>query len=147
MSRLKAIAHVLFMWVLVVLVAIAANLFIQWALGVRDAEDHVVKTAFKVRGSDMREQVECEFDPPLKYLTLQMHWYEDSAELNADYILLADPADHDEVWGWSNCSHDEENNSAWCDVYAVKPDFVHADMNVDTIGHEVLHGSCGDFHD
>ena len=141
----KALLHVLIAWAIVlVLAAIGSVVVIKW---VTKPNEHVVTTSFKVHGTDMREKVECEFDPPLKYVTLQMHWYDDSAELNADYILLADPADHDEVWGWSNCSHDAENNSAWCDIYVVKPDFVHADMNVDTIGHEVLHASCGDFHE
>lgn len=145
MGKIKEVLHVLLFWAIfgaltMLMITVVVKLLVK-------PEDHVVTQSFKVHGTDMREQVECEFDPPLKYVTLQMHWYEDSAELNADYITYADPADHDEVWGWSNCSHDAENNSAWCDIYVVKPDFVHADMNVDTIGHEVLHASCGDFHE
>ena len=144
MSRRQQVLSIFVLWLVIVAVALIVNYGLVWLLSVKE---HRVTTSFKVHGTDMREQVECEFDPPLKYVTLQMHWYDDSEELNADYILLAEPADHDEVWGWSNCSHDAENNSAWCDIYVVKPQFVHADMNVDTIGHEVLHASCGDFHE
>ena len=103
--------------------------------------------AYTVHGADMRETVKCEFDQPLKHLTLIMHWYDTNEEMYADYITLADPVEHTEIWGWSDCAWDEDDNAAWCDIYVVKPDFVHADMNIDTIGHEVLHGSCGGYHD
>jgi hypothetical protein len=100
----------------------------------------------EVVGSDMREKVACEFEKPIKHLTLINHWYDTNAEMYVDYILLAEPVEHEDIWGWSKCIHQPEDSAAWCDVYLVKPDFVHADMNIDTIGHEVLHGSCGDFH-
>jgi hypothetical protein len=103
--------------------------------------------AYTVVGEDLLETVECEFDEPLKHLTLINHWYDRNEEMYADYILLADPAIHEEIWGWSNCIWQPDDDWAACDVYLVKPDFVHADMNVDTIGHEVLHGACRDFHD
>ena len=103
--------------------------------------------AYTVVGENMREEVACEFYEPLKHLTLIMHWYDSNEEMYADYITLADPVEREEIWGWSNCAWQPEDNWAACDVYVVKPDFVHADMNIDTIGHEILHGSCGDFHD
>jgi len=101
---------------------------------------------YTVQGEDLREEVACQFDEPLKYLTLIMHDYADNAEMYADYITLAEPVEHEEIWGWSNCVWQPEDNWAACDVYYVKPDFVHADMNIDTIGHEVVHGICGDYH-
>lgn len=140
---MRSIWQVVILWMATVAGALVCAALIRSCVV---EKEHRVTTAFKVVGSDMREPVKCEF-AHLKYLTLQMHWYDDSATLNADYIAYAEPADEDEVWGWSNCDHDEENNSAWCDIYVVKPDYVHADMNIDTIGHEVLHGACGDFHD
>ena len=93
-----------------------------------------------------REPVECEFEKPIKHVTLVNHWYTDWDELNADYIALADPNDEEHVWGWSNCSWQQEDDASWCDIYAVVPLFVQADMYMDTLGHEVLHGSCGGFH-
>ena len=118
---------------------------------------HVAQVELKSRihtyaivGEDMREEVECEFDEPLKYLNLIMHAYDTNPEMYADYIVLADNDDLDlseEIWGWSNCMWQPDDSWAACDVYYVKPDFVHADMNIDTIGHEVTHGICGDYHD
>lgn len=40
-----------------------------------------------------------------------------------------------------------ENNYAACDSHTVHPKFVVADMAMDTMGHELYHGSCGDFHE
>lgn len=105
--------------------------------------------AYTIHGEDMREAVACEFDEPLKYVNLIMHDYDSNEEMYLDYIVLMDNAEIDaeeEIWGWSNCIWQPEDNWAACDVYYVKPEFVHADMNIDTIGHEVTHGVCGDFH-
>lgn len=96
---------------------------------------------------DMRERVKCEFDEPLKHISLIMHWYDTNEEMYADYILYADPAEEEAIWGWSQCVWQPDDDWAACDIYVVKPDFVHADMNIDTLGHEVLHGACGGFHD
>lgn len=93
-----------------------------------------------------REPVKCEFEKPLKHVTLINHWYMDWDELNADYLALAEPNDEEHVWGWSNCIWQPDDDAAWCDIYAVVPLFVQADMYMDTLGHEVLHGSCGGFH-
>ena len=103
--------------------------------------------AYVVVGSDVREEVQCEFDEPLKYLNLIMHAYDTNEEMYADYITLADPVEHEAIWGWSNCVWQPDDRWAACDIYYVKPDFVHADMNIDTIGHEVTHALCGDFHE
>lgn len=102
---------------------------------------------YTIVGENLRELVECEFEEPLKYVNLINHWYDSNEEMYADYILLAEPVEHEEIWGWSNCIWQPEDSWAACDVYLVKPDFVHADMNIDTFGHEVLHGACGDYHD
>ena len=96
---------------------------------------------------DTREPASCEFEEPLKHITLIMHWYDTHEELNADYILLAEPVEEEEIWGWSNCVWQPEDNWAACDIYVRKPDKVRADMDIDTLGHEVYHGACGDFHD
>lgn len=100
-----------------------------------------------IEDGGLREPFKCEFDPPIKHVTLINHWYTDWAELNADYLLLAKPNDEEEVWGWSNCVWQPEDDWAACDIYAVIPEFVDASMAVDTYGHEALHGACRDFHD
>lgn len=101
-----------------------------------------------VINASTRESVVCEFDKPLKYVTTMYHWYDTYEDLNVDYAILAEPDDPTEtVWGWSNCVWQEEDNAAWCDVYAVVPEYVDADMNMDTVGHEAMHGACGQYHD
>ena len=98
-------------------------------------------------GDDMTVEVDCEFDPPLKHITLIMNWYDSYDELNFDYQTLVDQSDApEEVWGWSTCIWQPDDNWAACDIYVVLPEFVHGDMNVDTLGHEVLHGACGAYH-
>ena len=114
-----------------------------------DYEDNSMSKihTYTVHGEDMREQVACEFEEPLKYINLIMHHYDTNEEMYADYILKADPVEHEKIWGWSSCVWQPEDSWAACDVFVVKADFVHADMNIDTLGHEVTHATCGDFHD
>ena len=101
-----------------------------------------------IYGADMREPVQCEFEEPLKYVTFINHWYDTNEEMYVDYITLSgDPDPEEEIWGWSNCIWEPKESWAACDMYLVKPEFVHADMYIDTMGHEALHASCGDFHD
>lgn len=51
------------------------------------------------------------------------------------------------VWGWSDCERQPEHNYAACDIYSIRPEYVRADMAMDTIGHEVYHGVVGEFHE
>lgn len=108
---------------------------------------HKIHT-YTIVGEDITEAVSCEFDEPLQYLNLIMHHYDSNEEMYAEYLELEEPEDPEEaIWGWSRCIWQPADSWAACDVYVVKPDFVHADMNIDTIGHEVYHGACGDYHD
>ncbi len=67
-------------------------------------------------------------------LLITMHWL---------------PADQDdpEADGWSECLTDLENNIAWCDVYVTLPTHVLGDPHMDALGHEIMHGLTGDFHE
>ena len=129
--------------------AILLSMLIASAIYVYASNSAAVRVvhAYTVVGSDMREKMQCDFEEPLKHLTLIMHWYDTNAEMYADYIKTVDKVDHEELWGWSDCLWQPDDNFAACDIYVVKPDFVHADMNVDTIGHEVMHAACRSFHD
>ena len=113
-----------------------------------DILQHEILHSLTIYGEDMKEEVECEYDPPLKHVTLIMHWYDSHAELNFDYqtLIKQDDEDPEEVWGWSNCMWQPGDSWAACDIYTVVPTFVHADQAMDTLGHEVLHASCGGFH-
>lgn len=139
-------------WVAVIVASLVMwTLLIAAGLAIHDtyfkSEPRIEFGTAKIVAIEQRELVECEFEEPLKYITTIIHWYDTNEEMYADYIALAEPNDHDEIWGWSDCAWDEEDNAAWCDIYAVKPTFVHADMYMDTLGHELLHGACRGFHD
>jgi len=73
-----------------------------------------------------------------------LHWYDDYEELNLDHVALA--GDDEEVWGWSNCEWQPENNVSLCDVYSVRPEYL-LSAEIETLGHEILHGAFGSFHE
>ena len=93
------------------------------------------------------EEFACEFDPPLKHITLIMHYYTDYVTLNEEYLEL-NPDEEDEVWGWSDCIWQPKDDWAACDVYLKIPDTVVDvdDYAIETAGHENWHASCGYFH-
>jgi len=95
------------------------------------------------------EDFECEFDPPLKHITLIMNYYDSYEALNVDYLEFQNE-DTDEIWGWSSCIWQPEDDWAGCDVYLKVPDTVEDkddDYAIETTGHEVWHAACGDFHE
>ena len=113
----------------------------------RSQEVSVIQASV-IQGSDMQERVKCQFEEPLKHITLIMHYYDDRDELNLDWNTYGNPEESDEeIWGWSDCAWQPRDNAAWCDMYVMKPEFVHGDMDIDTAGHELTHATCGDFHD
>ena len=93
------------------------------------------------------EEFVCEFDPPLKHITLIMHYYTDYVMLNEEY-WESNPDDDEEVWGWSACIWQPKDDWAACDVYLKIPDTVVDvdDYAIETAGHENWHASCGYFH-
>lgn len=92
-----------------------------------------------------KEEVSCEFDEPITVVVSVLHYYDSYEDLQQAY--LTEGWGTEEVWGWSDCEWQSENNYSACDIHTVHPEFVVADMAMDTLGHEVYHGSCGDFHD
>lgn len=93
-----------------------------------------------------KEEVKCEFEEPITVVVSVFHYYDNYEDLNRDYTEWYDVDPDEEIWGFSDCEWQPENNYSACDIYTVHPEFVVADMAMDTIGHEVYHGSCGDFH-
>lgn len=49
-------------------------------------------------------------------------------------------------WGRSECEHHPEENFAYCEVWQRRPKKVWGDPNMETLGHESMHGYAGDFH-
>ena len=48
---------------------------------------------------------------------------------------------------WSKCEINEKHNTGWCEIWVKRPQKVIGDPAMDALGHEVLHGLLGDFHD
>lgn len=101
-----------------------------------------------IEGADTTEEV---IDTGMEntIVVVSFHLYETYAELNFDYNTVFKEPDEpeQELWGFSNCEWQPEANAAFCDIYTIRPQFVHSDMAIDTIGHEVWHGVAGPFHD
>ena len=93
-----------------------------------------------------RELVKCEFDKPITHLTFIMKYYDDYDSLNLAYQKHTEGKDTGEVWGWSTCLLQPEDDWAACDIHMVYPKYVHTDMAIETFGHEGYHGACGDYH-
>jgi len=68
-------------------------------------------------------------------------WFDTLAELNAAF-----PEDDGRLSGWSDCEIYEDHNFAHCDFYVVRPQVVDGEHTL-TIGHEVVHGVHGDYHE
>lgn len=54
---------------------------------------------------------------------------------------------HDDTLAYSMCWRNKEDNIAYCDMFVVMPNEVDGEHTI-SIGHEVMHGVCGDgFHE
>jgi len=145
---LKGIALFIVLWMVAILMLMPApaegdTVYDVGLLGV------ATRTVITESEEDLTiEKFKCEFDPPLKHITLIMHYYTDYAELNLEHMTLT--GDEEEIWGWSNCIWQPEDDWAACDVYLKIPDTVEdldGDYAIETAGHENWHAACGDFHE
>jgi len=73
-------------------------------------------------------------------VVVSVHWQDSPIMLQ---VLFDDPL----LVGYSECEVQEEQNLALCDLYVVRPTHVYGDQFMDTLGHELLHGLFGTFHD
>lgn len=80
-------------------------------------------------------------------LILVVHWFDTAEELRAAVAESEPGYDVTDLEGFSLCTRMPELNAAVCDIWVQRPTHVMGDMNMDTLGHEVLHGLMGDFHD
>jgi len=104
----------------------------------------------QIVGVPQGEPIDCQFDEPVSIVISVLHYYDNYEELNLDWQTYEVAEEDDEVWGFSDCEWQQEHNFAACDVYTVHPKYVDDTEEspvFETIGHEVYHGACGDFHD
>lgn len=83
------------------------------------------------------ELVKPEFE--LNNVSLTVHWYNTVEELGSA------TGQHD-AEALSSCEHYPVANMAFCEVWVARPRNVVGDPQMDSLGHEVLHGLMGDFH-
>ena len=77
-------------------------------------------------------------------VVLSLHLYDDHEALSKEHSEIH--KDKTEVYGWSDCELQPEQNVAFCDVYVLRPTYVYSDPAICTLGHEVWHGVAGRFH-
>ena len=98
------------------------------------------------------EEFKCQFDPPLKHITLITHYYDNYGDLN-DYYQEdqeLDKATAKKIWGWSNCIWQPDDDWSACDLHLRVPQTVEdvaGDYSIETSGHEFWHAACGMFHE
>lgn len=74
---------------------------------------------------------------------ITVHWYDTKAQMQDDLGDLFPDRDYSAA---SQCEKKPEFNISYCDIYVVRPTMVDDNATL-SIGHEVLHGLIGDFHD
>ncbi len=137
------------MWAAIILTVMAACEEDAYAEGPRIEFGPAVFESTIIETEDTLdiEEFACEFDPPLKHVTIIGHYYTNYVMLNEEYWEL-NPDEEEEVWGWSNCIWQPDDDWAACDVYLYVPTTVVDvdDYAIETGGHEFWHAACGDFH-
>lgn len=78
---------------------------------------------------------------------LTIHWYDTREELYDALVDLFGVIWEDrDIQAASDCEKKPEFNISYCDIYAVRPTTVDDDTTM-SIGHEVMHGLLGAYHD
>lgn len=85
------------------------------------------------------EYVNCSNEPGrVDNVAISFFWFASLADLREHF-------DDDTLEGYSECER-YSTNFAHCDIYVVRPKIVDGEFTL-TIGHEVMHGVCGQkFH-
>lgn len=125
----------------------------KWTVIMHDIyEDVATKESIKAGEAVEKEPVEQCFSPyaPVLYpefevqnVGITVHWYDSKEEMQDDLGDLFPDRDYSAA---SQCEKKPEFNISYCDIYVVRPTMVDDNATL-SIGHEVLHGLIGDFHD
>jgi hypothetical protein len=93
-------------------------------------------------------------DGQVNNIMVALHFFPDIETLNKAAKLMEDGAvweeldleDDEYLHGFSRCERRVQANIAFCDIYVVGPGLVDG-MHTLTMGHELLHGVLGEYHD
>ena len=78
---------------------------------------------------------------------ITVHWYDSVDEFREAMLdMFGEIWDDRQIQAASDCDKQPEFNISYCDIYAVRPTMVDDDTTM-SIGHEVLHGLLGAYHD
>lgn len=75
----------------------------------------------------------------------EINWYEDEAAVNDEWLKVKPDAEY-LVYGFAECDWSPETGTSHCIVHSPKPRMNH-DQAMCTLGHEMLHGFWGYYHD
>ncbi len=76
-------------------------------------------------------------------VAITVHWYDSKEELVEELGAAFGDRDFSAA---SDCEKKPEFNISYCDIYVVRPTSVDDDATM-SVGHEVLHGLLGAYHD
>ncbi len=78
---------------------------------------------------------------------ITVHWYDTKAELVEALVdKFGEIWEDRDIQAASDCENKPEFNISYCDLYMVRPTMVDDDTTM-SVGHEVLHGLLGAYHD
>ena len=135
----------------------AANAEDKWSVVMHDIYDEVASketlrtgvTEAVVKIEDLPEQCFSPYAPVLyrefevQNVGITVHWYDTKDQMQEELGDLFPDRDYSAA---SQCEKKPEFNISYCDIYVVRPTQVDDNATL-SIGHEVLHGLIGDFHD
>lgn len=78
-------------------------------------------------------------------LLISVNWFDTLDELES-VLERRTGEDQTGTEGYSECETYAERDIGWCEIWVVRPTYVLGDPNMDSLGHEVLHGLMGDYH-
>ena len=88
------------------------------------------------------DEVKPEYE--ITQLRIVVHWYDSDAEVTQAWQSMGGDG---EVWGFSECEAQVEYDYGACEIWVPRPRYLEGDPYMETLGHEVLHGLMGRFHD
>lgn len=122
----------------------------KWSVIMHDIYEEVREESGPVvKVEDLPEQCFSPYAPVLypefevQNVGITVHWYDSKAQMQDDLGDLFPDRDYSAA---SQCEKKPEFNISYCDIYVVRPTMVDDNATL-SIGHEVLHGLIGDFHD
>lgn len=85
----------------------------------------------------------------VEYLMTKVNWFDTTQEMRAAVLARNPDWDVSDMEGYSECTPYTEGVTVVmsCEIWVERPQFVFGDPRMDSLGHEILHGLMGGFHE